>query len=86
MYGRRGMTVNESGLQNIDFMLAPAATIHNTEFVLSFGSPRAEAGHRLDAPGADRRCSTHTVASVRTTVNEASARRLAPVPPWKVSL
>ena len=41
-------------------------------------------GHRLDAPGADRRSNTHTVASVRTTANEASAMRLAAVPPWKV--
>jgi predicted helicase len=42
-------------------------------------------GHRRDTPGADRQSSTRTVASVRTTANEASAMRHAPVPPWKVS-
>ena len=47
--------------------------------------PAVRGGHRRDAPGRDRRSSTHTVANVRTTANEASAMRLAPVPPWKVS-
>src|SRR5689334_8249805 len=40
--------------------------------------------HRCDAPGADRRCRTHTVATVRMTANIASAIRLAAVPPLKV--
>ena len=47
--------------------------------------PTVRCRHRLDALDRDRRSSTHTVASVRTTANEASAMRLAPVPPWKVS-
>jgi hypothetical protein len=74
--------------------------IHISEYVLSFDllpgrarstSVQASRGldvrdrHRQDAPGADRRSNTHTVASVRITANEASAMRLAPVPPWKVS-
>src|SRR5882757_6535447 len=48
-------------------------------------SPVVRGGHRRDAPGRDRRSSTHTVASVRATANEASAMRLTLVPPWKVT-
>src|SRR4029079_1435517 len=42
-------------------------------------------GHRRDAPGRDRRSSTHTVATVSAMANEASAMRLAPVQPRTVA-
>ena len=47
--------------------------------------PTVRCRHRLDALDRDRRSSTRTVASVRATANDASAMRLTPVPPLKVS-
>ena len=43
--------------------------------------PAVRSGYRRDIPGRERRFSTHTVAIVSTMANEASAIRLAPVPP-----
>jgi hypothetical protein len=41
----------------------------------------AHGRHRREAPGRDRRCSIHAVASVSATADRASTIRLAPVPP-----
>jgi len=57
----------------------PARRLH------SLAGPTVRCRYRLDALDRDRRSSTHTVASVRTTANDASAMRLTPVPPLKVS-